>query len=362
MKTPNFTNARTRKTLKNALGMTLGCLSADKPRPLGTRFIDKYYTNPTKVTGAWLRYILLETHDNHWNSETGKCKTYTYKPEGVRLIKEILAERKPYNTHSNLSYMHQIETENRRIAVEWCNKAYDFESVEYEDKSNRLWHPIQNIRKDIRECYLREQGLPLQYDIVCAAPNLLHQLSWRHSLGHVLEYIDDYTNNREKIRAMLAHETGLPIENIKILINSLFAGARFGANKHCATYKYVNNDKSIIEYLNCHTWFSGLRGDIKQMWEYLRPELPVTKRLLSNGKWRNEQMTPKNKWNLYFLLERRVLNEIKSYLELPDVSVRYFLIHDAFVSEPLPYGIDDLQMWIKGGCGYSIEFDKKIIS
>lgn len=354
MKTPNFENARTRKTLKNAIGMTIACLDAEKPRNLGTRFIDRYYGQQGKPTGDWLRKTLLISHSNTWSyGKRSKCKTYTYNPGGIELIKSILN----YTTT-----IHQQTELDRTLALEWVKDTFVFDDIEYEDKSNRLWNPIQNLPKAIRSAYLSEMGLCYQYDMICAAPTLLHQMSWRHSHGHVLEYIDDYINNRTDIRNKLANETGLPVANIKILINGLFAGARFGANKHCSTYQYVNQDRTIIEFLKQHVWFTGLRNDINQMWEYLRPELPVITKTLKNGKTRKEQMTPRNKWNLYFSLERSVLNEIRSYLELEEVNKKYFLIHDAFVSESLPFGIDDLERWIYERTGFNINLEMNIIS
>lgn len=348
----NFNNRRTRKTVKRALGMTLGMLDATKPRQMSTRFIDQHFSAQTNATGKWLRSTLLVQHSN-WNMETGKCIEYTYNPEGVALVKQYLDVPQTVNTqHERL--------QNRGLGLEWANTEYDFESVEYADKSRRLWHPIQNMPKSIRNSYLKTQGLRLQYDIRSAAPSLLYQYSWRYSGGIVLDTIDHYINNKDSVRARLAEESGLPVANIKVLINSLFAGAVLGASSRFSCWEYCNKDASVVLFFKQHPYITDLRSDIKQMWEYLRPALPVTTQTLSNGKTRRVQMSPRNKWHLYFGLERSVLNEIKSYLEL--VGVRYFLIHDAFVSEPLPYGIDDLSQWVEAGTDFCVRFDQEHLS
>lgn len=348
----NPSNKRTRKTLKRALGMTLGMLDPEKPRQLSTRFIDRYYGQQQSNTAKYLRSTLLKPHSN-WNMETGKCIEYTYNPLGVAEVKRLLDIPQTVNKH-------QQRIQNRALGLEWANTEFDFESIDYADKSNRLWHPIQNMPKSIRNSYLKTQGLRVQYDIRSAAPSLLYQLSWRYSHGVVLDTIDHYINNKDSVRARLAHESGLPVTNIKILINSLFAGAVLGASSRFSCWEYCNRDAGVIEFLKQHPYICDLRADIRQMWEYLRPGLPVTTLTLSNGRTRRVQMSPRNKWHMYFVLERSVLNEIRSYLEL--VGVKYFLIHDAFVSEPLPYGIEDLCYWIEAGVDFSVRFDQEILS
>jgi hypothetical protein len=354
LKQPDFSNARTRRTIQRALGMTLGCLHDQKPRELGTRYIDQYYGQQQNTTGQWLRKTLLVTHKHTWHfGNTSSCKSYTYSPQGVELVKSLLCmpvESSP--RHTVLA--------NRNLGIQWANREFDINHVAYTDKSNRLWHPIQNMPKSIRSAYLKGCGLRVQHDIRSAAPSLLYQMSWRYSHGIVLETIDHYIHNKSSVRQQLSVETGLPIQNIKVLINSLFAGAVLGAHSKFSCWEYCNQDRSIIKFLQQHPYISDLIADIKQMWEYLRPLLPVHIQKLKNGGTRRVQMTPRNKWHLYFSLERQIINEIRSYLEL--VGVKYFLIHDAFVSEPLPYGIDDLKYWILAGSGFNVEFDKEHLS
>lgn len=355
---PNFNDARTRRRMKSALGMTLGCLTDTKPRPLGTRFIDKHFGQAQHQFSIWLRNQLLICTDNNYNKDTGKVKEYIYNTEGVNRIKEILDCSFEYKPHAISSYIHQKTLSNHNLAVEWARDTYEF-TDEYEDKSNRLFHPVQFMRKHTRNSFLKEHGMQIQYDIRTAAPTLLHQRSWIYSYGHVLETIDHYTNNKSDIRKKLSHETGLPEENIKVLINSLFAGASLGTSSRFSCWNYCNQDPVIIDFLKQHPYIIALRADIKQMWEYLRPELPVYQVTTQTGLKRNMQMTPRNKWHLYFSLERQVLNEIRSYLI--ECGLDYFLIHDAFVSKELPFGVSDLEMWIEAGTGFKINFDQEIL-
>jgi len=352
----NFNNKRTRKTIRRALGMTLGMLQEDKPRWLSTRFIDRYYGQQQSETSKWLRKTLLIKHGN-WSMADKKCQKYTVNPEGVRTVKRLLEIPVVIGTR-------QEKLVDRKLAVEWCKSAedmpFDINNIEYTDKSNRYWNPIQNMPKGVRNSFLKTNGLRVQYDIRSAAPSLLHQLSWQYSHGHVLESIDYYTENKSLVRQKLSKETGLPVDNIKVLINSLFAGGKLSTNPRTSCYETCNKDLSVIRYLQQHPWILALKADIKQMWEYLKPLLPTHTITMKNGKTRRLQMTSKNKWHLYFSIERSVISEIRSYLEL--VGVKYFLIHDAFVCQSLPYSIDDLSAWIKAGTDFDVCFDKLHLS
>lgn len=352
MYTPNFNDKRVRRKLKSALGMTLGCISDDKSRPLGTRFIDKHFGQAQLPLSGWLRKQLLVCTKESYNMHSGRCKEYTVNPQGVKLIQEIL-----YDGYTPTPV--EQPTYNHELAVEWAEENFDIHS-EYEDKSQRLWHPIQYLKKDTRNSYLAKLGMEIQYDIRTAAPTLLHQRSWEYSYGHVLDTIDYYINNKDLVRKKLASETGLPEKNIKALLNSLFAGASLGASPRFSCWDMCNKDKGIIEYIKQHDFVVPLRADINQMWEYLKPELPVTQITTQTGKTRNMQMTPKNKWHLYFCLERQVLNAIRSYLDLHQLE--YVLIHDAFVSKKLPLGVSDLKDYIEKETGFKLDFDQEVLS
>ena len=348
---PNTDDRRVRRRIKSALGMTLGCFSEDKSRPMGTRFIDRHFGQQQLPLSQWLRRQLLICTNHSYNFESGQCKEYTINPAGVQDLQLILGGRLCLTPVEQREY-------NHHQAVEWATETFSI-SDPYEDKSQRLWHPMQYLKKSTRNSTLADQGMEMQYDIQTAAPTLLHQRSWQHSQGHILETIDYYIQNKDSVRAKLANETGLPEKNIKQLINSLFAGASLGASPRFSCWHLCNQDPAIIEFLKQHDFVVPLRADIQQMWQYLKPELPVRQMTTSTGKKRNMQMTPKNKWHLYFGLERQVLNAIRSYLDL--YQLEYLLIHDAFASKKLPMGIDDLEDYIRDQTGFDLKFDQETI-
>jgi hypothetical protein len=101
-----------------------------------------------------------------------------------------------------------------------------------------------------------------------------------------------------------------------------------------------------------------LRADIKTCWDYIEPHLPKRYITTKNGIKRKAPLTSKRKWNLYFEQERRVLNQIKTYLQLTNNNC--FLEHDGFITQ---YQIDmaDLQDFIYQTTDFSITLKEEII-
>lgn len=340
----NLQNKRTRKTIKSALGMTLGCLTEDKPRELGKHFIDKHYSQQSCNTGRWLRSHLLIEHGSNWNRLTGKCKTYTYSAEGVEYIKQVL----------NLA-----NTPKQEIVSSSIQQLFDTELVTKQfvykvaEQSKRLVHPLQNYKKEYKRLVLAQNNLGYEYDIVCSAPTLLHQFSWNYSHGHILESIDEYITNRSVVRKRLAQETQLCEKNIKKIISALFSGGKLAANKYSSLFELCEYDAARVMYLQQDQFVRQLRADIRVMWNYIKPHLQSTG-IAKHTKRYITYMTPKNKWNLYFQLEREVLDSINLYL--CNRSIDVFLEHDGFTSSD-QVDVVELSDWVKCNTGFDVSFE-----
>ena len=365
---PNLHDPRTTKRIKTALGFVRGCMSDTKSHAWSTRYIDKYLGRMNNNLGKFLRrHLLIETNSN-WNKDTGICKEYKLNLQGYEYIKDLVSY-KQYMSISNwksfaemkkntemaslldfedISVIYHIVSQigDSRILNEWEKQEFktEFESLDflYEDKSNRLWHPLQNVRKQDKQNIFRELDLTYQYDIVCCAPTLIHQYSHQVPLivdndkyiqGPMDLYlfaVQEYLQDRVSVRKRIAQETEIPEKLVKIIINALFAGAQLGHNKDSAIYKLLNGDKARIEFLKEHPYIIQLRSDIKIIWEYLRPVMTTRYKTNKLGKTRKLALSSREKWNLYFLLERQVLNVVKNYLDR--TNNKYFLEHDGFTT------------------------------
>ena len=346
--TPNFNDKRVITRCKQAVGFTLGCFDTKDQREWSSRHIDKYFGISSNKLSNFLRKTLLIVTDAHYSKDHGKCKKYVYNQAGVQFIQQECGFE--YKEDQEL-----VEETALDIFFEEL-KEKDF-SYEEAPRNKRLLHPLQNYRKQYKRNILKQFDFVYEYDIVACAPTLLHQHSWRFSDGHWLEAIGEYTTDRSAIRKRLALEADLPEKNIKKIMTALFSGGFFSTSPKSAIFKLCLEDASRVKFLKQDTFIIRLLADIKQMWIYLSDELPVIQKVTNTGKIRNMQMTPKAKWNLYFKIERRILDFIRCYLETEDHKV--FLEHDGFTTDT-EVNINELTEYIYQNTDYDLLFDEQL--
>lgn len=332
---PNFTDPRTRARCTTALGFVRAVMSSTEARAWSTRYIDKYFGQQQNKLSKFLRVVLLEVQNEHWSIEDHKCKTYLRRDSGCDYIYNCL------NLDSSIEHTTTIpycitstescpNTRNydRHVVAEWCKRefAQELESgaFEYQDKSSRLWHPMQNVRSQFRNQLLGESGFVHQYDIDCAAPRLIMQQAQHLGMDLWLPTLNNYLDNKVQIRLELAAQAEVDTRSIKILINALFCGARLGRNEQFALSQLLHNDPAKIEFLKQHEFIQSLREEIRECWAAITPTMPPR----FNAAGRKLAPNSKRKWGVYFELERTILNSARDYMD--SLSNRYFLEHDGW--------------------------------
>jgi hypothetical protein len=138
------------------------------------------------------------------------------------------------------------------------------------------------------------------------------------------------------------------VPQVKVLINSLFCGARLGCNSQFALSQLFGGNRVTIELLKANPWLSRLRSEIKACWQQIEPTM-TTKYVTETG--RKIPLNSRAKWGRYFELERQVLNSVRSYLVA--TGNRHFLIHDGWTTEQ-PVDIHKLVEYIAADTGYYI--------
>jgi hypothetical protein len=161
-----------------------------------------------------------------------------------------------------------------------------------------------------------------------------------------------YLKDKQMIRNRLAKQIDVSPKIIKIIINALFCGARIGAGDF-AISKLLDNDIAKIQWLKQDPYVTELRSDIKTMWSYIEPSMASATKTTKSGKERKVALSSKKKWQLYFELERQVLNEVQNYLRL--TKNRYFLEHDGWATEH-QINEHELNEYIKNKLGFDVKF------
>ena len=341
-----YNNPQTIRRCKLALAFACGVMSETKPQQWSSTYINKYFGMYGRPLSKWLRKTLLICTDEFYEfnipGKQGICKKYILNVEGVRFLKEALKidNIQLYPIVTALSHSdHKQELDSGNFT--------------YNDKSNRLWHPLQRYRKEYRTQILGDAGYIHDYDIQCSAPTLIHQYAQHLGLDEYLFALRKYLNDRTAVRDELSQQLELDPDAVKEIINALFAGAVISKNKDSDIYHILNGDIARIEYLKQNEFIKELVSDIKTCWTYIRPHMQKRTRVV-NGKERLLPLNARQKWNVYFELERVVLNSVRTYLD--ERSIKYFLIHDGWTCNR-EVDREELGNYVRDTTGYEIKFD-----
>ncbi len=356
---PNFADARIIRRCKKAIGFTKALVSPTKPTAMSSRFIDKHYGISSNKLSKYLRDLLLVCVDDSFNMDSGECKKYIYSETGMNFLVGSLGKNiKESSSSIPLPSVLHLKEE----ALEWANETYEEQlkslDFEYEEKTHRLFNPIQNIRSETRTELLASHGLEHQYDIVCCAPTLLYQYSFMvpDATGEVLETLEHYLNNRSKVRRKIAKEAEITQKEAKQIINALFAGAHLSTNIRASLFAMIDYDVAKMKFLQQHPYLTALRMDIKSMWDVIKSTAPTQYFITKTGKKRKRPFNARAKWNIYFLLERSVIEEVKTYMK--QIDSKFFLEHDGFTSQK-EIDSEDLSYWVQAGTDFELIFEKK---
>lgn len=369
---PNFTDKRIIKRIRNAYGFTKGALSTTEQHMWAKVVLDKHIGRTNDNLGNYLRNILLICTDSRYrfNIKKGISKQYIANQQGLDYLRDILygstvqefTHWAQNNGNKKNTIPHPSTTPSVRLLFDhYCvNKFIEEEygqqletlNFNYTDKSNRLWHPIQNIKKEYKKTIFATHKLNYQYDIDTCAPTLLHQYSHKLDMDLYLFALRKYLMDKQMVRNQLAKELDLNPQVIKIIINALFCGARIGFGDFDLS-RLLNHDKIKIQSLKDHPFIIELRSDIKIMWSYIEPSMAKAYTTTKSGKQRKVALSSKKKWQLYFELERQVLNQVQDYLRL--TNNRYFLEHDGWATE---HQINEYELneYIKNNIGFDVKF------
>ena len=359
--TPNWSDPRVQRRVRRAIGFAAGVISADKPQAWSTRYIDQWFGQAQNPLSCLLREQLLIVSDNHWNKDTGQCKQYLLNPVGLSFLCDAVGLNKDYNYSTTYPIVLQVAQQEYQQQL----ATGDFE---YNDQSQRLWHPLQNFRRDVKRDVLESAGYQYHYDIECCAMTLIHQYSqkipevvvnhkWQQGpMDLYLFALRDYLRDRKTIRTQIAQAADISEDLVKRIVNALLAGAQLSQNPTTQIYQMLSGDIARIQFLQQHEYLTQLRADIRTCWDYIKPTLPRRSQTTKSGRQRMIPVSSRQKWAVYFDLERQVLNEVRDYLT--ENNNRHFLEHDGWscVRE-----IDQsvLRDRIQKKTGFLIEFEMK---
>ena len=353
--TPNFGDPRVAKRVRSAIGFTNALLN-DKPKQLYTRFIDKHFGSSNHKLSSFLRKHLLICVDDHYDMKNGLCKSYIRNRRGARWLSEQI-DLTPTPSTTGVA---QIDLGKDWVQNTWISQIASGE-FEYEERSHRLCSPLQSVRTSVRESVFADNGYNYNYDISTAAPTIIYQYYQKCNsyYGLVLETVEHYIDNKADVRQKLCTDADLEPGVVKKILNGLFNGAKLSVHYNTQLFRLIGYDIAKMRYLQQHPYLSALRADISEMWSVIKVDQPksyYTDKFNKDGSPRKRQFGSKHKWNLYFRLERQILNAMRTYLQSSDC--RYFLEHDGFRTT-VQINTSAMSSYIYTNTGYNLQLTEK---
>jgi hypothetical protein len=338
---PNLNNQATRRRCQTALDWVEQYVSPNKVCWLSTREIDRHFTGGSNPISQWLRLQLLivENPIFMFGNGTGKCKTYRRNQDGFQKLYQLL------NGSTAPTISPKLEQQ------------LDTGEFEYNEKSYRLWNPLQHLPKIVKKPLMADKGYRYHYDIKAAAPTLIREYAVSLGLKTPLTGLDSYINDRDKIRAGVALRTGLSETQVKEVINAMLNGAPIAANWQSSIYDICNKNVHVISLLQADEDIQSLKEDFKKCWDQIKQTLPKETYTTKSGKERTKRITPRQKSQVYRKLELEVIKEVKRYMKKKKNPC--LLEHDGWFCKEI-VTTDELRLLIKNKLGYVVNIDVEI--
>lgn len=374
---PNFSNGHVRKRANNVLTWAaqflIGKYGTDVPLHLSAKgYTDGFGVNVPGLNdvfgpkgnplGDYLRAALLIPVSRSYKPGDHSM-TYRLSRDGYERIEASLNGAGKTGS-TNAAPPEPTQTPLDRMIQRHGSELHEL-AFQYKDKSSRLWHPLQNLRRAEKHAFWSRFGLPFDYDIEACAPTILFQLARQAGLPAILlETLQRYLDDRQGFRAHVSTLTGLSDHQAKQLVNSLFNGARLGKNTQFSAFRLLDFRDEAMDALKADPQVQRLVKEIARVWRRIESDralhmrLPVDVASTSTGEldrstpWKLK--TSRQKWTVYFVQERRVLDAITTFLAGRDI--RVFTEHDGFrTSARIETG--ELEAYILRVTGFEMKID-----
>lgn len=354
--TPNWNDSRTRASATRAVNFVQSNMKPGKPKALGkVQALDPNFGQTQTNISKYLMSVLLEVYDAYYSKEAKRAIQYTMKPEGVKFIL------------NKLGIKEMTEEETKQYVIDNAKETYKEDitaikngTLSYTQKSHRRWNRFQNVVKETKQALLADAGFYYMYDVECCAPTLLYQYAQSLGLDEYQFNISEYVKHRTQVRNMLSYDCDIPVDKIKVIINATFAGGKLGCSEFFDTTKILDYDYKKIRALKEHPFIIALKKEIASMWNVINKT--INRKFKPNTKTGGMRMCPvtsKEKWDIYFSLESKVLDSVIDYCETN--GHRTFLEHDGWSSSDyIPPEL--LIEHIKNRTGFEVKLDVENIA
>jgi hypothetical protein len=341
---PNLADPRVMRKVQHSLEWVNTYLSANNDSWLSTREIQRQLGSQSRPLGKWLKTKLLICSNNYYNPLNHVCKTYKLNLTGY------------------LDLCHQTGHQPKFKLSQQIEQQLVSGEFEYTTKSNRDFNPVQFMPKERRRNVLENYGYRFHYDIEAAAATLLLQQARQCqqtelSTPRPLTSLEHYIQNRAEVRQQIANECHTDSKTVKLVINAVLQGAHLSRNGYSVILKDLNWNYDLVLRLQNSQTLKDIRGDIREMWQILKTQIPQRYVTDKNGKVRKQPLSGRDKSGFYRILEEQVAGVIRGHLKRN--KIRHLWIHDGWSCEKI---VDDLELVseVRRQTGFVIKLDREV--
>jgi hypothetical protein len=348
---PNWVDRRVRDRVRSACEWAELYLHPTRTTDIHHTKLRRIFGNPASAIGRYLHDVLLISVPNSHQVGVKSTSYFVNKPN-LTFLQSLLVSSLSLQVYGvqNPSGVKNVDTGAHSSAHSYNGVQNPVSGVihsgfEYTDKSNRLWHEYQRIRRGEKDRFWVQRGLPFNYDIVSAAPTILVQLAERAGLKtRNLMAVMTYLAAPKKFRSYMSRLSGLDYDDAKQLLTSMFNGARLQSNSFCSAFHLLDRDKVRMKVLQEDPNVRLLVQNISSVWSALRAStnLPLK--------------TGSQKWSLYFEYERAILEIAVKYFD--ELGIEYFLEHDGYRTSQ-KIDATELQRRVLNELGLKITLEQK---
>ncbi|TWB18840.1 hypothetical protein FBZ89_109227 [Nitrospirillum amazonense] len=345
-KIPNFQDARVAKRANLVLDWCDQFVGSKREMRVSSEELRRVFSNKDRGLGSWLYSTLLIQVGTY---QVGSHPySYSLKIEGYQKLCGLLGR--------------EVRSETDVVRQRF-QPVLDGRAVEYHDNGLRRFHPVQNIRRDVRKQVFDGWW---DYDVESCAPTLVYQYAVSHyrwvygvqSAAEPFPSILRLINDKAHIRQHVSSLTGLDVSRSKQILQMLFFRANPGMHASNALYSTLGNDPYIFQKLVNDDYVQALRLDAKAMWRYaIARDTHERASLRMSG---IKSSTPVSgirarRMNIYLSLERRVMDAI--FRQLSADGVTHVIMHDGFMSRD-KVDVGKLTRLVKDEMGYEIRLSE----
>lgn len=343
---PNFNDPRVRKKAAAVLDWCDSLRLFKRGKIVHHETLTKVFGNRSQGGLAQWLFSNLLTQTGHY--QPGKTSfSYRLKEQGYKKVHRLLGSTP--------------KTDEEMAKDVYAPIISGEEAPEYKDSGTRRYHPVQNVKRDIRAKIFAGWW---DYDIETCAPTLVHQFvitaKW-----HTPKSENDFPaltrliQDKHTVRSEISSLTGLDIQSVKELLSAVFFRGNPAPSHKAGMFRILGRDVvKHLMFLN-DPYVKQLRDDVRRLWVkailYDRFAQANDEFFQAKKVKKRPSRSAKKRMSIYLSLERKVIQVLENAIERQGIPL--VLVHDGFMTKDRVDKAELIQV-VKDKTGFDVKLSE----